>query len=106
MAFVMGVVTLMRAGRPVSSMKVTDADIASFSSSIIRRQMTQRPAVVPGISVADFASALKRLGELEEKVSVLSMKPNEMAPEKEELLNATVQHVEALESELANTKKV
>lgn len=105
MAFVMGVVTLMRAGRPVSSMKVTDADIASFSSSIIRRQMTQRPAVVPGISVADFASALKRLGELEEKVSVLSMKPNEMAPEKEELLNATVQHVEALESELANTKK-
>lgn len=105
MAFVMGVVTLMRAGRPVSSMKVTDADIASFSSSIIRRQMTQRPAA-PGISVADFASALKRLGELEEKVSVLSMKPNEMAPEKEELLNATVQHVEALESELANTKKV
>ncbi|XP_074587637.1 phosphatidylinositol/phosphatidylcholine transfer protein SFH12-like [Curcuma longa] len=111
MAFVMGVVTLMRVGRPPASMKGMDAaDIASFSSSMIRRQMTQKPSAaaadaVPSVSVVDFACALKRLGELEEKVSVLSMKPNEMAPEKEELLNATVQQVEALESELAKTKK-
>lgn len=112
MAFVMGVVTLMRVGRPPVSMKGMDAaDIASFSSSMIRRQMTQKPSAaaadaVPSVSIVDFACALKRLGELEEKVSVLSMKPNEMAPEKEELLNATVQQVEALESELAKTKKV
>ncbi|XP_042392818.1 phosphatidylinositol/phosphatidylcholine transfer protein SFH12-like [Zingiber officinale] len=113
MAFVMGVVTLMRAGRPPMSMKGMDAaDIASFSSSMIRRQMTLKPdaaaaaaAAVPTVSLADFACALKRLGELEEKVSALSAKPSEMAPEKEELLNATVQNVEALESELAKTKK-
>lgn len=51
-------------------------------------------------------SLLKRLGELEEKVDTLQSKPSEMPYEKEELLNAAVCRVDALEAELIATKKV
>jgi len=51
-------------------------------------------------------SMLKRLGELEEKVDTLQSKPSEMPYEKEELLNAAVCRVDALEAELIATKKV
>ncbi|KAK4274059.1 hypothetical protein QN277_017348 [Acacia crassicarpa] len=49
---------------------------------------------------------LKRLSELEEKVETLQSKPFEMPSEKEELLNAVVCWVYALEAELIATKKV
>ncbi|XP_028787527.1 phosphatidylinositol/phosphatidylcholine transfer protein SFH6 [Neltuma alba] len=48
---------------------------------------------------------LKKLGELEEKVDTLQSKPSEMPNEKEELLNAAVCRVDALEAELIATKK-
>ncbi|XP_004500794.1 phosphatidylinositol/phosphatidylcholine transfer protein SFH6 [Cicer arietinum] len=50
-------------------------------------------------------SLLKRLGDLEEKVDTLQSKPSEMPYEKEELLNAAVCRVDALEAELIATKK-
>ena len=50
-------------------------------------------------------SMLKRLGELEEKVNTLQSKPYEMPYEKEELLNAVVYRVDALEAELIATNK-
>ncbi|GAU15270.1 hypothetical protein TSUD_03370, partial [Trifolium subterraneum] len=50
-------------------------------------------------------SALKRLCELEEKVEMLQSKPDVMPCEKEELLNAAVYRVDALEAELITTKK-
>ncbi|XP_017215060.1 phosphatidylinositol/phosphatidylcholine transfer protein SFH6 isoform X2 [Daucus carota subsp. sativus] len=50
-------------------------------------------------------SVLKRLGELEEMVDALKAKPCEMPYEKEELLNAAVCRVDALEAELIATKK-
>lgn len=53
-----------------------------------------------------LSSVLKRLGELEEKVDTLKAKPSEMPYEKEELLNAAVCRVDALEAELIATKKV
>ncbi|XP_031474513.1 phosphatidylinositol/phosphatidylcholine transfer protein SFH6-like [Nymphaea colorata] len=49
-------------------------------------------------------SVLKRLGELEEKVDALQAKPTEMPSEKEELLNAAVRRVDALEADLIATK--
>lgn len=49
---------------------------------------------------------LQKLGELEEKVVKLQSKPSEMPYEKEELLNAAVCRVDALEAELIATKKV
>ncbi|XP_028773493.1 phosphatidylinositol/phosphatidylcholine transfer protein SFH8 isoform X1 [Neltuma alba] len=50
-------------------------------------------------------SMLKRLSELEEKVETLQSKPSAMPLEKEELLNAAVYRVDALEAELIATKK-
>lgn len=51
-------------------------------------------------------SALKRLGELEERVDMLQSKSNVMPYEREKLLNAAVYRVDVLESELIATKKV
>ncbi|XP_051132566.1 phosphatidylinositol/phosphatidylcholine transfer protein SFH8-like [Andrographis paniculata] len=50
-------------------------------------------------------SVLQRLGELEDKVYTLQAKSSEMPHEKEELLNAAVYRVDALEAELIATKK-
>lgn len=64
------------------------------------------PSPAPGFTEADLlSSVLKRLGELEEKIDELQAKPSEMPSEKEELLNAAVRRVDALEAELISTKK-
>ncbi|XP_075475157.1 phosphatidylinositol/phosphatidylcholine transfer protein SFH6-like [Primulina tabacum] len=52
-----------------------------------------------------LSSVLKRLSEVEEKVNTLQAKPSQMPCEKEELLNAAVCRVDALEAELIATKK-
>ncbi|XP_021892805.1 phosphatidylinositol/phosphatidylcholine transfer protein SFH6-like [Carica papaya] len=60
----------------------------------------------PRFAGADLrSSVLRRLGELEEKVEMLQSKPYKMPCEKEELLNAAVYRVDALEAELIATKK-
>ncbi|GKV46938.1 hypothetical protein SLEP1_g53897 [Rubroshorea leprosula] len=60
----------------------------------------------PRYTEADLASSvLRKLEELEEKVEILQSKPFAMPGEKEELLNAAVHHVDALEAELIVTKK-
>lgn len=65
------------------------------------------PSPAPGFTEVDLlSSALKKLGELEEKVDMLQAKPFEMPYEKAELLNAAVCRVDALEAELIATKKV
>ena len=65
------------------------------------------PSPAPGFTEAELlSSALKKLGELEEKVDMLQAKPFEMPYEKAELLNAAVCRVDALEAELIATKKV
>lgn len=53
-----------------------------------------------------LSSVLSRLGELEEKLDILKAKRSEMPYEKDELLNAAVCRVDALEAELIATKKV
>ncbi|KAL0924984.1 hypothetical protein M5K25_003283 [Dendrobium thyrsiflorum] len=66
----------------------------------------QPPSPAPGLKDADLlSSVLKRLGELEEKIDILQSKPSEMPHEKEELLNAAVRRVDALEAELIATKQ-
>jgi hypothetical protein len=65
------------------------------------------PSPVPSFTEKDvLSSMLRRLGELEDKAQVLQTKPSEMPFEKEELLNAAVHRVDALEAELISTKKV
>ena len=65
------------------------------------------PSPTPAYVEANLLSSMmKRLGELEVKVDTLQSKPSEMPYEKEELLNAAVCRVDALEAELIATKKV
>lgn len=81
----------------------SDSDMTAESLSVEFRP----PSPAPGFTKADLlTSALKKLGELEEKVDMLQAKPYEMPCEKEELLNAAVYRVDALEAELIATKKV
>ncbi|PKU86473.1 hypothetical protein MA16_Dca010509 [Dendrobium catenatum] len=80
-------------------------DAALFRGSTSK--VFQPPSPAPGLKDADLlSSVLKRLGELEEKIDILQSKPSEMPHEKEELLNASVRHVDALEVELIATKQV
>lgn len=58
------------------------------------------------ISNNEYFSMMKRMGELEEKVITLSNKPSALPPEKEEMLNNVMSHVDKLEQELCATKMV
>ncbi|KAL4198881.1 hypothetical protein AMTRI_Chr03g142270 [Amborella trichopoda] len=69
-------------------------------------ELRSHPSPMPEFTQRDLLSnVLKRLGELEEKVDTLRDKPSQMPCEKEELLNAAVCRVDALEAELIATKK-
>ncbi|XP_017699399.2 phosphatidylinositol/phosphatidylcholine transfer protein SFH12-like isoform X2 [Phoenix dactylifera] len=108
MAFVMGIVTMLRVTRVVPK-KIVDAAIDYASpvycgETMVKGQMQQTlPAST--VSAAEYSSVMKRLMKLEENVNILSMKPAEMPIEKEEQLKAAVSRVDALEAELAATKK-
>ncbi|XP_019066412.2 phosphatidylinositol/phosphatidylcholine transfer protein SFH3-like isoform X2 [Solanum lycopersicum] len=58
----------------------------------------------PAISNNEYFSMMKRMGELEEKVISLSNTPSSLPPEKEEMLNNVMSHVDKLEQELCATK--
>ncbi|KAG9449718.1 hypothetical protein H6P81_009683 [Aristolochia fimbriata] len=105
MAFVMGVVTLLRVSRGVPR-RLTEAGL-DCGSPVYCVDSMMKPSVqqLPSISPVEYASVMKRLGELEEKVTILTVKPVEMPPEKEEMLNAAVSRVDELEKELLATKK-
>lgn len=79
---------------------------------VTKQQLPPPPPQIEGNTAAReeeaelLNSVLKKLTELEEKIGALQSKPNEMPSEKEELLNAAVCRVDALEAELIATKKV
>ncbi|CAK7338038.1 unnamed protein product [Dovyalis caffra] len=101
MALVTGIVTMIRVTRNVPR-KLTDATIYSnpdYCDDITVKEQS------PAIPTADYMTVLKRMAELEDKVSILSAKPVSMPPEKEEMLNAAISRVDALEQELITTKK-
>nr|XP_019710709.1 phosphatidylinositol/phosphatidylcholine transfer protein SFH6 isoform X2 [Elaeis guineensis] len=80
---------------------------STYSVDPIPKGEFRPPSPAPGFTEVDLlSSVLKRLGELEEKIDILQAKPSEMPSEKEELLNAAVRRVDALEAELIVTKKV
>ncbi|KAG9449720.1 hypothetical protein H6P81_009685 [Aristolochia fimbriata] len=83
-----------------------DVNQPNFVIDQMPKEEFRPPSPSPGFSEADLlTSVLKRLAELEEKVDTLQAKPSEMPSEKEELLNAAVCRVDALEAELIATKK-
>ncbi|XP_010327434.1 phosphatidylinositol/phosphatidylcholine transfer protein SFH6 isoform X2 [Solanum lycopersicum] len=83
-----------------------DQAVQEFTFDANSNEELRPPSPTPAFSEAQLLSVvLKKLGELEDKVSTLQEKPSEMPYEKEELLNAAVCRVDALEAELIATKK-
>lgn len=104
MAFFMTVYTLFH-----STLTCVTKKLHYVSSEDVQHTATEElppPSATPSFAETELVSSvLKRLGELEEKVDTLKDKPSEMPCEKEELLNAAVCRVDALEAELIATKK-
>ncbi|GJN18924.1 hypothetical protein PR202_gb06136 [Eleusine coracana subsp. coracana] len=111
MAFLMAVVMLARSAKDLAVRRLPYKTESGENHSTLypdstRKEEFRPPSPSPGFAEADvFAAVLRRLGELEEKVQMLQEKPSEMPCEKEELLNAAVRRVDALEAELIVTKK-
>ncbi|KAM0028876.1 putative CRAL-TRIO lipid binding domain, CRAL/TRIO domain, CRAL/TRIO domain superfamily [Helianthus debilis subsp. tardiflorus] len=103
MAFFMTVVALFRSTMTRVTKKLYDVHVTSED---VREEPDQTSTTAPSaVETEVVSSVLKRLGELENKVDTLKAKPSEMPYEKEELLNAAVCRVDALEAELIATKK-
>ena len=99
MAIVMGIVTMIRMTRNMPR-KITEA--ALYGSSGYYDGTMMKAAT---FSCNDYMAMMKRMAELEEKVTILSMKPV-IPPEKEEVLNNALGRVTTLEQDLVATKKV
>ncbi|KAI3716112.1 hypothetical protein L6452_23208 [Arctium lappa] len=111
-AFFMTIFTLVNSvmGRVTKKLPDTPSENAQnaqdFSFDASTKEDFRPPSPTPSFKEAELlSSVLKRLGELEEKVDTLKAKPSKMPYEKEELLNAAVCRVDALEAELIATKK-
>ncbi|KAF3435735.1 hypothetical protein FNV43_RR22827 [Rhamnella rubrinervis] len=110
MAFFMTLLTLLRSVACRVTRKFPDTlpnhDQNISEQTFEHKEEDRPPSPKPPLIEADvLSSVLKRLVELEKKVDTLRAKPSEMPYEKEELLNAAVCRVDALEAELIATKK-
>ncbi|KAH7682792.1 Phosphatidylinositol transfer protein SEC14 and related proteins protein [Dioscorea alata] len=112
MAFVMGIVTVVRVSRRMPN-KIVGAALeyaapVQSADTLVKSQMQQQQQQMFSrvVSPAEFSAVVKRLADMEEKMTNVSMKPAEMPLDKEEMLNAAVSRVEALEAELSVTKKL
>lgn len=112
-AFFMTFLTLLRSFASHVTKKLPEPspevnqNVPELTLDAAKKEECCPPSPTPAFVEADLlASVIKRLGELEEKVDTLQAKPSEMPYEKEELLNAAVYRVDALEAELIATKKV
>ncbi|KAK9113066.1 hypothetical protein Scep_020585 [Stephania cephalantha] len=95
-----------RVTKKLSHTSCDNVDTPNLTLTPLPMEEFRPPSPTPGFTEADLlSSVLKKLGELEEKVESLLAKPSEMPYEKEELLNAAVCRVDALEAELIATKK-
>ncbi|CAL0313130.1 unnamed protein product [Lupinus luteus] len=105
MAFVMGIVTMVRMTRNMPK-KLTDANFYSNNSVYAGdQQLSSDPMTTnPAISAQEFVTVMKRMAELEEKMVNMNQNAS-MPPEKEEMLNAAITRADTLEQELMATKK-
>ncbi|XP_048337115.2 phosphatidylinositol/phosphatidylcholine transfer protein SFH8 isoform X1 [Ziziphus jujuba] len=112
MAFFMTLLTFLRSVAYRVTRKFPDTltnhdqNICEQTFDGTHKEENRPPSPTTSFTDSDvLSSVLKRLVELEEKVDTLRAKPTEMPYEKEELLNAAVCRVDALEAELIATKK-
>ncbi|KDP38545.1 hypothetical protein JCGZ_04470 [Jatropha curcas] len=109
-AFFVSFLTFIRSlpiwGTKKNTVANSDTDAINPTFEPVLKEEFRPPSPAPGFTKADvLSSVLSKLSELEEKIEMLQMKPFQMPCEKEELLNAAVCRVEALEAELISTKK-
>ncbi|KAH1082089.1 hypothetical protein J1N35_021850 [Gossypium stocksii] len=109
MTFVMGIGAMMKVTRNMPRKPTDPASYVSQAESVGTVAKSQDPSsqlTQPGgLSTAELMSVMKRMAELEERLSVINQKPTTMPPEKEELLNTALTRADALEQELMATKK-
>ncbi|KAJ9561137.1 hypothetical protein OSB04_006297 [Centaurea solstitialis] len=111
LTLVMGVVTMVRMTHNMPK-RLTNATLYSSTihdddddDGMVKRHVSPYKLKADAVSSAEYLGMMKRLGELEEKVIVLDNQQVEMSAEKEDMLNKTLSRVEALEIELAATRK-
>ncbi|OMO75614.1 Cellular retinaldehyde binding/alpha-tocopherol transport [Corchorus olitorius] len=104
LAFVMGIVTMVRLSRSMPR-KLTEAALYGGQVYYANKMITGAPAQMPPMNSDDYITMMKRMAELEEKVTFLVGKPATMPPEKEELLSSALSRVCTLEEELSEAKK-
>jgi len=108
MTFFMTFFTVFRsvAGRVTNKLPETLPNCEQNTPDATDKEEFHPTSPTPSYTEAELlSSVLNKLGELEEKVTMLQSKPSEMPYEKEELLNAAVCRVDALEAELIATKQ-
>uniref|UniRef100_A0A0D9VBV4 CRAL-TRIO domain-containing protein n=1 Tax=Leersia perrieri TaxID=77586 RepID=A0A0D9VBV4_9ORYZ len=110
LAVFMAIISLVRSVKDLATKRLPDKKESEQQYSTYPDSMPKEefrpPSPTPEFVEAQlFSSVLQRLSELEEKFVMLQEKPSEMPCEKEELLNAAVRRVDALEAELIVTKK-
>ncbi|GMJ00514.1 SEC14-LIKE 3, SEC14-like 3 [Hibiscus trionum] len=104
-AIIMGIITMVRLSRSIPR-RVTES-LLYGGHVYYENPMITAPAAQQAqpINTADFFAMMKRMAELEEKVSVLVDTPATLPLEKKEMLNAALSRVSILEQELSATKK-
>ncbi|KAF8095883.1 hypothetical protein N665_0320s0012 [Sinapis alba] len=105
MAFVMGIVAMVRLSKDVPR-KLTEAALygnsVCYEESMSKQNKAQFAAPV---SSSEYMLMVKRMAELEDKCMFLDLKPANVESEKEEKLQAALNRVQVLEQELTETKK-
>lgn len=110
MAIIMGIIAVIRLTKVVPK-KLTEAALHSnqsaayYNASTLVKAGHHRKLAAPVVSSNEHIVLMKRMAELEEKVNAISTKPP-MPPEKEQMLNAALTRVSALEHELNDAKLV
>uniref|UniRef100_A0A6N2KRM4 CRAL-TRIO domain-containing protein n=1 Tax=Salix viminalis TaxID=40686 RepID=A0A6N2KRM4_SALVM len=101
---VMGIVTMVRISR---NMPRKLAEVAAYGSQVYYADEMAKSHVLaaPSISTSEYKNMMLRMAEMEEKLNVLSSKPQAMPAEKEGLLNAAIKRADSLEQELSMVKK-
>ncbi|KAK9113067.1 hypothetical protein Scep_020586 [Stephania cephalantha] len=105
MAFVMGIVTMVRLTRNMPK-KLVDANLYSSSMYCVDTMMkNEKQLPAPAISNSEYYAMMKRMSDLEDKVTLLRRKPVTMPAEKEAMLEAAVSRIDALEEQLMATQR-
>ncbi|KAG4153758.1 hypothetical protein ERO13_D03G012700v2 [Gossypium hirsutum] len=107
MTLVMGIATMMKVTRTMSQKVSDDSNAVNHVGTGVKNQEPSAANLPPpaSISPAEMMTVMKRIAELEERITIMNTQPTTMPPEKEELLNSAVNRADALEQELMATKK-